>query len=619
MKLKKNQLILICIVLAILRIISYFFSSKKEEILIRRWKNSEILKMFPKNNFYITNNNMALYSAYIIIHDSLNYDQNDFTIEAIAEFRIYRNDLNLRENIKCVLKYLKSHNDFEIIELYPFDFAKLTIKTDVHKDPETIACKYYFRLKLDFFRSYKNDPKMFNVNHIMVAVISINDFDKKIDEASFINKINAKKFNTYTVLPYSLITYRKPDIIKTQKLVKNIGVCTGQFSGDPSKEMFTWVDFQHSFGIGELMIYDGTINKTIREFINSNFENYQKKIKLTIVSDQSLFYEQCKEDIFYKQFENRNSSHLNDLLLFLCNKLHNWSHRSLFKRLASSNFWSYDRHKIIALNDCFIKLSRKFEFVGVYDFDEIIFPRTFDLVKDFYDKKTIYNCKNKKEICDRMPFYFKNKKSHFNRNYLYNYLISLIKKDEKNRPPCQLAAIQFDRSLTLSNPQIVEKDAFDMLETMIKQVNSSTRFPIYFNMINAFKFEILKKDIDYVNYLIESYKKFVLCIYRDHLKDIEIIDKDKVRAIFFLHEWGHILPKSIHYSKNIKTFDLHNATQAQPDTWIMFPSSSNGHFCSHYRTVQNPGDFNTVMEPIRNLNIDFEYMNFILKNYTEFC
>ena len=201
----------------------------------------------------------------------------------------------------------------------------------------------------------------------------------------------------------------------------------------------------------------------------------------------------------------------------------------------------------------------------------------------------------------------------------YNYLISLIKKDKNNRHACQLAAIQFDRSLTLSNSQTVETDVIDMLETIIKQINSSTKFPINYNMLNAFNFNILKKDVDYVNYLIKTFKQFVPCIYRDHLKDIEIIETDKVRAIFFLYKWGHILPKSIHYSRNIKTFDLHSVTEAKFDTWILIPSPINGHFCSHFRTVQNNFEVNKVNESIRNLNIDFEYMNFILKNYTKFC
>ena len=74
-------------------------------------------------------------------------------------------------------------------------------------------------------------------------------------------------------------------------------------------------------------------------------------------------------------------------------------------------------------------MSRKYEFVAIYDFDEFIFPRTFYFVKDFYKKKSIYSCSNKKTNCDMMPFYYNNTNSSQNENHLYNYLISLIKQE----------------------------------------------------------------------------------------------------------------------------------------------------------------------------------------------
>ena len=77
--------------------------------------------------------------------------------------------------------------------------------------------------------------------------------------------------------------------------------------------------------------------------------------------------------------------------------------------------YSSDRHRIIVLNDCFIKMSRKYEFVAIYDFDEFIFPRSFDLVKDFNDKKINYVCSDKKQICYRKPFEFNNKNEKLNK------------------------------------------------------------------------------------------------------------------------------------------------------------------------------------------------------------
>ena len=290
----------------------------------------------------------------------------------------------------------------------------------------------------------------------------------------------------------------------------------------------------------------------------------------------------------------------------------NWSHRS---RITNPVGWSSDRHRIVLLNDCFIKLSRKYEFVAVYDFDEFIFPRTFDFVKEFYEKKTVYDCSDKKQICNRKPFEFNS--TNENGYHLYNYLISLIKKDEENRPASHLAAIEFERPMTLSNTHKVETNEIEMLEAFVNQINSSTKFPIYFNMIGAFKFEIYEEHLNYVKYLIESYKRFVPCIYRDYMKDIESIDTDRVRAIYFIFKKGRRWPKSVFYSKNVRTLGIHIATEIINGSWIMKPKAINGDFCSHYRKEHTDPDL--VREPIGNLKIDFEYIFFFIKKYTKFC
>jgi hypothetical protein len=40
-------------------------------------------------------------------------------------------------------------------------------------------------------------------------------------------------------------------------------------------------------------------------------------------------------------------------------------------------------------------------------------------------------------------------------------------------------------------------------------------------------------------------------------------------------------------------------------------------FCEHYRTMET--DMDQTYESIRNLNVDFEYMTYILKSYSKFC
>jgi hypothetical protein len=67
----------------------YFETLKLNEGESNIFLYSGLLKIYPGNNFYVTNNNMALYSSYII------KDENNYTIEAIAEYTKYKSDLKV--------------------------------------------------------------------------------------------------------------------------------------------------------------------------------------------------------------------------------------------------------------------------------------------------------------------------------------------------------------------------------------------------------------------------------------------------------------------------------------------------------------------------------------------
>ncbi len=160
----KLKLSLFSIFLIIL-LLTYCYYSGKQTAQLRNI-NSEISKNYTGNNYYVTNNNITLYSSYIII-DVTNKIQNQYSIEAIAEYGNYNYDLNLSENIKCIFKYLKDENNFEIIELYPIDFANITLKRK-----HVIAIKYNFNFKLDYFKGYQDKLNSFDLNKIVVAEIS---------------------------------------------------------------------------------------------------------------------------------------------------------------------------------------------------------------------------------------------------------------------------------------------------------------------------------------------------------------------------------------------------------------------------------------------------------------
>ena len=117
-------------------------------------------------------------------------------------------------------------------------------------------------------------------------------------------------------------------------------------------------------------------------------------------------------------------------------------------------------------------------------------------------------------------------------------------------------------------------------------------------------------DVNYARKLYETYKSLVQCAYN--------IDKTFIRALYYLTEKAERGPKSIYYYKNIRAIRLHRADNYAQAGWSIHPLGKDGHFLSHFRVETKIKDF-IVNESISNLKIDFEYLFFFLKNFTNFC
>ena len=62
---------------------------------------------------------------------------------------------------------------------------------------------------------------------------------------------------------------------------------------------------------------------------------------------------------------------------------------------------------------------------------------------------------------------------------------------------------------------------------------------------------------------------------------------------------------------------IHTAKDIDKNCWRISPSGLNGHFAPHYR--HETYNYNRYFRnSIKKLNIDFEYLFFILKNYANF-
>ena len=77
--------------------------------------------------------------------------------------------------------------------------------------------------------------------------------------------------------------------------------------------------------------------------------------------------------------------------------------------------------------------------------------------------------------------------------------------------------------------------------------------------------------------------------------------------------------KCIHYYKNVKSLFVHYAAEAASDTWSFSPSIYDFHFLSHFRADISEIFSRNHKGTIRKLNIDFEYIFFLLQKFTNFC
>ena len=604
---KKNAFLLVILLGGASYLIPVSLKKQLQENEMKLVEKVNLRRSYPNNNHYVTNNNIALYSSYIIVK-GVNKQEIKYTIETIIEHN-WKNIKNFgtKDNFTCLVKYLDNDNNYEVIELQPYDTARINSYNQNRK--------LYFEFSLNEFELYAQKPSIFNLDRLVVAVIWKHDFSKSIEELNFMNGLNISQITLPIVLPYSYITYQKPEIIKTQRRLPKVAVCGAQFYGNEQKELFNWIEYQESFGVAEIMIYDGTVDRIVTKFINEEFSRYNRT-KITMIPDQSLFIEQCNETLFYKQFDDSsNSTIMIQLLYKLCKDFFDWSHRSRPRRVFPNVGWSSNVHRIVVLNDCFIRLSKKYEFVAIYDFDEFIFPRTMHFIKDFYDKNETYSCEAKNQICSQFPFVFRKKSFDSDSNYLYNYLMNLLENESNGRNLTKFGGFEFRQAESFT--RINEELFVDSLEKLVNSIDNSTIFPLYISANIHHIFKIERNDIQYINYLLKSYKMLIPCIYGEYLKTLENIDSNKIRALFYFTS-GERLPKSIHHSKNTKSVNIHAVEILAEGSWLVHPSDANGHFTTHFRNEIEQFKRN-FSGPIRQLNIDYEYLFFALKKYSSFC
>ena len=577
-----------------------YFSKSENETFLPTPKLSKNIE-YSENNHFIINNNLAQYSSYIIIQKENN--KSTHQIETLLLKSTKYEKIPKKIDYLCILKYTKDQRD-ENIEIKPTKFY-------LFNHNETV--KLSFTLHLNSFKTFQDDPNNFDIQKIVCAVILINDFDKNLKTLS-INPITSNTTHQLPlVFPYFYIRYQRPMLIYAQiPRLPSVGLCIQQVYNISSPlQLKNWIDYHLYIGIGEIRFYDAIANKLLTKFIQENYKNNQK-ITVTPYKKHNIF------DNIYDQFKHLNLPNA------LKEKLYN-SHRFRLNREF------FTRADDLTTNDCFTVLRYKHEFIAHYDLDEIIFPRNFDNIKDFYGKKANYNCKNSIEICSINPFTFKNSQNQ-NQNYIYEYINSLIESERKGRDREKLRSIDFRRTLMIKPNDIVETRILKDLKNIITKVDSNLSIsypldlfiPLALRKKVGYKFLIQKEDIDYIKYLYKTYFDLIPCSYNEQLKDSinthKMFDDNFFRLFYFMtpYDTKQKNYKKIHYYKNVYSIFTHWASDFEEDSWTLIPSPNEGHLIHHFRNSWKfRPDIST--DSIRLLNIDYEYLFFLLKHYSSFC
>ena len=559
---------------------------------------------YSPNNHYMINNNLAQYSSYLIV------DEKNITIEAFVHFNRKQSryeKFDGKENFSCLLKLLPygDRQDEEDVELEVFEFPKFYWN---HYNRKLIFKLELMKLKKDY--DEKRDRDLI-LKHLVVAVIWNHDFNKSIDMENI--KILD---NSSIILPFNLIKYQIPSIIYSKiPRLESIAFCVHFVYSLDALRTQRFIDLHLSFGVREIRIYDAVENRSLTKYLKNI---YGDDDRITVMPVDISFQDLCNDSILLKQFNNI-SSRLKDYMKKSC--------KIFYEAEFHEKYPKREGHEQLTANDCFTVLKQKYQFIGYLDLDEILLPRTLENIKDFNSPLIPhYSCKTFSLICSLKPFQFNSNKNEVsNKNYLYNYLMSLVEKNKNGRDMKQLGSIGFAHGLYMI-PDYIEKQLIYDIGEKIEMIekNSSIKFPLRIPLSLpsskvSHTFVIEKNDVDYVKYFYESYQNLIPCIYKAYLQNIPGVDKNAIRYLSFLDDEGYVsFRKGFHYYKNVNTIWLHYAIDVEENTWG-FGASIYDHYFSHFRSSVTYLLNRNVFGSIRKLNIDYEYVSFLLQNYTSFC
>ena len=539
-------------------ILPFYFSSN----LVKT--NSIGDSIYVLNHNYIINNNIAQYSSYLLENNE--GIQAEIFIQYQLKYKINYENIN---DYICLVKLVNLKKE-ETIEIKP-----------------SYSPRFYWEInkKLIFKFKRENFEIKFNLKDIHLAVIRVDDYDRNLEYNEFMDKIDLLNFTKPIVLPYFLINFQIPTILKIfEPRLESISYCVHYTYSISKENLKYWIDTHLSFDVKEILFYDATDGELLTSYLNTLNDE-----RLSVLPYRIEFDNFCKYVT-----RNQYPKNLNNFLLKLCKMFHQYGFKEKVKWRA--------KHDQLTSNDCFTQMSQKYELVGYYDLDEFIYPRSFNSFDAI-------NCSL--NFCSLKPF----------QNSLHSYFKTIAYAYAGSKDPKKINSIYFPHAAFLTTDRIESKFVED-IRVIIKEISNDFPYKIFMkeseSTTNKHTFLIEKNDIDYLKYIHESYNQLVSCGFRNLIKNNNLVEDKMLRYLYFITEPDHRLGKSVYFSKNIKTIFLHDVEESESNTWQLKIPTESGHYVSHFRETLNffSGNFNSS---IKNLKIDFQYLIYLIQKNINYC
>ena len=510
------------------------------------------VSQYYQNQHWMFNANVFQYSSYIIISNSSHY---------LIETLIFVNNAPIKDvNInyfQCFIQAIKTSQLFEIKVVATYRL----VLDHIHK----VVCSFDRILLQE------------GVKDLAVAVVVKRDFE-----------INANLKSTK--FPLSMVNFQIPSIINEEyPRLKKVGVCVN-FVSRTYQGIFNWLQMQELFEASTVVMHDGTHN-SLRNLVYPKFNPNFVEIRDYNIDESSICYTDL---INAKMTANPSNAAI---------------YKSTCTQFLRTIFSDYGSHNHLSVNDCYASFYYRYEFVTLYDLDELILPRANNVL-DIAKSKQKFECSNLKNVCSYKPIM-----------NIYDYINDLVKKEFKHDIK-KLRSIAFHHSVFFMPSADVQSLLMENLKIIVNKIKINQNFyPFILNTDDKYGFRhsfiINEVDKDYAVYLAETYDE-IKCLFDKYISN-KNLHHQWIRYVYFHTHFDQRFPKSIHYTQNVQGLFTHDAAHYTKDSIILNPSKENGHMNSHYRDNINVFFGANRNFSIINFGIDFDYILFLLQEFTSTC